>query len=230
MSSSQGRIAVRIVGLIPARLGTDKVPFQNIKELGGLPLVNYTVRAMNKVKSIDDIVLFASESTICNHISQGLRYRYVQRPAYLDTSNAHIQNIIKEFLKTDKADIIVLWHITSPFLRPATIIDCIEKVKSAEYDSAFTALEIKKFCWFKGKPLNYSLDKPTPRTQDIFPVIVEQSHLYVFRREVFERSGQRISDRPFIKVIDHFEGFDIDTPEDFKIAELIVNTGFFELE
>jgi CMP-N-acetylneuraminic acid synthetase len=153
----------------------------------------------------------------------------VERPSYLDSSNTNIQDIIREFLKVDNADIIVLWHITSPFLRPATIIECIEKVKSQEYDSAFTALEIKKFCWFQGKPLNYSLDKPTPRTQDILPVIVEQSHLYVFKRDVFERYGQRITDKPYIKVIDHFEGYDIDTIEDFKVADLIVNTGFFEL-
>lgn len=221
---------MRIVGVIPARLGTDKVPFQNIKELGGMPLVNYTVRAMNKVKSIDDIVIFASEPTICKYISQGLRYRYAERPAYLDSSSASVQDIIKEFLKIDNAEVIVLWHITSPFLRPATITECIEKVKSQEYDSAFTALEIKKFCWFQGKPLNYSLDKPTPRTQDILPVIVEQSHLYVFYRDVFETSGQRISDKPYIKIIDHFEGFDIDTPQDFRVADLIVNTGFFELD
>lgn len=220
---------MRIVGVIPARLGTDKVPFQNIKELGGMPLVNYTVRTMNKVKTIDDIVIFASEPTICKYISQGLRYRYVERPSCLDSPNTSVQDIIREFLKVDNADIIVLWHITSPFLRPATIIECIEKVKSQEYDSAFTALEIKKFCWFQGKPLNYSLEKPTPRTQDILPVIVEQSHLYVFKRDVFARYGQRISDKPYIKVIDHFEGYDIDTIEDFKVADLIVNTGFFEL-
>ena len=53
---------MRIVGLIPARLGTDKVPFQNIKDLGGIPLVNYTVRTMNKVRLLDDIVVFSSEA------------------------------------------------------------------------------------------------------------------------------------------------------------------------
>ncbi len=77
--------------------------------------------------------------------------------------------------------------------------------------------------------MNYSLEKPTPRTQDIEPVIVEQSALYVFKREVFETSGQRISAAPYMKIIDHFEGHDIDNSEDFKVAELIVNTGFFEL-
>lgn len=221
---------MRTVGFIPSKLNSERVPRKNIKDLGGIPLVNYTVRALNKVKSIDDVVLYASEPTICDYIQQGLKYTYVERPAYLDTQEAKIQDLIKEFLKKDDADTIVLLHITSPFLRPETISECVEKVNSGKYDSAFTAYEIKKFCWFRGKPLNYALDRPTPRTQDIDSVVVEQSSLYVFKREVFERTGQRISSNPFIKFIDHFEGHDIDTAEDFRIAELIVNTGLFELK
>ncbi len=220
---------MRIVGFIPSKLNSERLPSKNVKDLGGIPLVNYTVRAFNKVSLIDDVIVYASEPSICTYIQHGLKYRFLERPAFLDTQEAKIQDIIREFLQQEPAEIIVLLHITSPFLKPQTIYDCVEKVASGKYDSAFTAYEIRKFCWFRGAPLNYSLDKPTPRTQDIDPVIVEQSSLYVFRREVFEKSGQRISARPYIKYIDHFEGHDIDTPEDFRIAELIVNTGLYEL-
>lgn len=221
---------MKIVGLIPANLASDKTPYKNIKELGGLPLVNYTIRTINKVEQINKTVIFASDSTVCDYIRKELNYDFVKRPGHLDSPGIKVQDIIAEYLKTDiDSDIIVTWHITSPFLQAETIADCIDKVASGKFDSAFTAFEIRKFCWFDGKPLNYSLDKPTPRTQDIEPVIVEQSALYVFRREVFESTGQRISDNPYVKIIDHFEGHDIDSEEDFKIAELIVNTGFFEL-
>ena len=221
---------MKIVGVIPARLGTDKEPFQNIKELGGIPLVNYTVRTMNKVKLLDDIVVFSSEPSICDYIYQGLRYNYLERPSYLNSSETKVQDIMEEFLRNNNADIIVLWHIISPFLKPSTINECIEQVKSGKNNSAFTATEIKKFCWFKGKPLNYSLSQPTPRTQDIQPLIVEQGHLYVFRRDLFEKTKQRIDQNPYIKIIDHFEAHEISSLEDFKIAELIVNTGFFDID
>ncbi|MFA7677031.1 MAG: acylneuraminate cytidylyltransferase family protein [Candidatus Omnitrophota bacterium] len=213
--------------LLPAKLKSDRVPFKNIKNLGGVPLVNYTLRTLNKVSGVKAINLFASEPSICEYIQKGLKYQFVKRPDSLDTQQTTIQDIVREFLKVSDAETIVLFHITSPFVRPQTVAECIDKVNSGKHDSAFTAYEIKKFCWFQGKPLNYTLNQETPRTQDIKPVVVEQSSLYVFKREVFEKTGQRIGSNPYIKFIDHFEGHDIDTPEDFRVAELIVDTGLF---
>jgi CMP-N-acetylneuraminic acid synthetase len=218
---------MKTVALVPAKLKSDRVPFKNIKKLGGVPLVNYTIRTLNKVPGIDEIIVFASEPSICGHLQHGLKYKFVERPASLDSQETRIQDIIREFLKKTDADTIALCHITSPFLKAETVSDCIKNVNSGEYDSAFSAYEVKKFCWYKGKPLNYSLEVSTPRTQDLDSVIVEQSSLYVFKRSVFEKTGQRISGKPYIKLIDHFEGHDIDTAEDFRIAELIVNTGLF---
>jgi len=221
---------MKIVGLIPSLLSTDKIPYKNIKKLGDIPLINYTIRILNKVEQIEDSFVFSSESDICNYILNSLKYKFLQRSTGLDRTNTTIQEIIQDFLFKIKADVVVLLHITSPFINPETISDCIEQVKSGKYDSAFTAYEIKKFCWFKGKPLNYSINQPTPRTQDLDPVIAEQSSLYVFKKAEFEETGQRISKNHYIKIIDHFEGHDIDTPEDFKVAELIVNTGMFGIK
>ena len=221
---------MRIVGFIPFRLKTDKIPNQNIKELGGIPLVNYTVRVLNTVALIDDVYLFGSEDRICEYVLDGLKYHFLERNKHLDRADATTQDIIREFLENVDADIIALLHIASPFLKSETITECIEKVKSGKFDSAFTAYEISKFCWFQGEPLNYSLGVPTPRTQDLESVVVEQASLYVFRTEEFKKTGRRISKNNYIRFIDHFEGHDIDSVKNFEVAELIVNTGMFGIE
>lgn len=218
---------MRVVAFTPSRLNSQRVPQKNIKVLGGIPLVNYALHTMNKVKLVDEIVIFASEPSICNYIKKGIRYKYLRRPQSLDTQEAKVQDLIREFLKLDDADVILMFHITSPFLKAETIDECVEKVKSGEYESAFTAFKINKRCWFKDVPLNYSINDTSE--QIIEPVIVEHS-IYVFKRKIFETTERRISDNPYIKCIDHIEGHDIDTPEDFRIAELIVNTGLFELD
>lgn len=218
---------MKIVAFTPSRLNSQRVPQKNIKMLGRMPLVNYALQTMSKIGLIDDVVIFASEPSIRGYIKEGIKYSYLKRPAFLDTQEAKVQDLIREFLKLCDADIIAMFHITSPFLRGETILECLQKVKSGGYNSAFTAFRVDRRCWFKGMPLNFSVDDKTEKYQET--VIVEHS-LYVFKREVFEKTGQRISSNPFIKYIDHFEGHDIDTPEDFRIAELIVNTGLFELD
>ena len=220
---------VRIVALVPARLSSNSIPSKNIKELGDVPLVNYTLKTLNKIEAINEIFIYASEQSIIAHIGKGLKYIYLERPPYLDSDDTSTQDIIREFLNEIDADIIVLWHITSPFLRASTIKECLDRVMSGEYDSAFTAFEIKKFCWYKGKSLNYDLDKPTPKTRDLHPVIVEQSALYIFTKEVFKRGGRRIGQKPYIKYINHLEGHDIVTEEDYAIAEMIVESNLFHL-
>ncbi|MFH1283595.1 MAG: acylneuraminate cytidylyltransferase family protein [bacterium] len=215
---------MRIVGFVPSKLNSERLPLKNIKLLGGSPLVNYCIKALNSVSSINETIIFASEPSICSHIEDGLKYKYVERPVRLDTQEATVQDFVNEFLKRDNADIIVLLHITAPFIKPETVAECVEKVSSGKYSSAFAAIEIKKFAWYNDKPLNYSLDKPIPRTQDILPIVVEQSGLYVFTRDLFLKKNQRVDSNSYIKIVDDFEGHDIDTLDDFSIAELMISS------
>ena len=217
---------MRIVGFVPSKLNSERLPGKNVLPLGGVPLVNYGLRTLNKVELIDDIVIFASEPSITKYIEDGLKYTFLERPVYLDSNEAKVQDFVGEFLRRDKAEIIVLYHITSPFIKPETVSECVEKVLSGEHDCAFTAQVFRKFAWFGGKPLNYSLEEAIPRTQDLEPVIFEQSGFYVFKREVFEKEAQRVTSNPYIKFVDRFEGHDIDTGEDLRFAEFILEKHF----
>jgi CMP-N-acetylneuraminic acid synthetase len=98
----------------------------------------------------------------------------------------------------------------------------VDAVASGRHESAFAALEMRKFAWFEGKPLNYSLDRPVPRTQDLTPVYVEQSGLYVFSTRFFAERRCRISPDAYMKIVDPLEGHDIDTNEDFELAEMML--------
>jgi len=216
---------MKVVAFTPSRLNSQRVPKKNIRMLGRVPLVNYALMTMNKVELVDEIVMFASERTVCNFIKKGVRYKFQTRPASLDNDGAKVQDLIREFLKICEADIIVMFHITSPFLRSETISECVNKVKNEGYDAAFTALLVNKRCWFKGSVLNES-GKDHDRSKRA-PVVVEHS-LYVFKKHIFEENEQRISRNCYIKYVDQFEGHDIDTPEEFRVAELMVQTGLVE--
>ena len=81
---------------------------------------------------------------------------------------------------------------------------------------------MQKFTWFHGRPVNYTLDEPLPRTQDLDPLYVEQSGLYVFLRQHFLDTNQRIGNKPKIVEVDSLESVDIDEPHDLELAEVLV--------
>ena len=120
------------------------------------------------------------------------------------------------------ADVYMLAHTTSPFIKEETIATAINKVTSGAHDSAFSAQKIQTFTWFNGKPLNYNLKK-IPQTQKIEPVYVETSAFYIFRKELWTDEHQRVGFNPYMAIIDPIEGIDIDYPEDFEFAEKVIN-------
>jgi CMP-N-acetylneuraminic acid synthetase len=213
---------MRVVGFVPSKLNSQRLPAKNIRPLGGLPLINWALATLNATSRIDEIVIYASDDEVMGHVDATLTCRFLERPANLDRDDATAEDFIAGFLAQEPCDVVVLLHATSPFIRPETVMRCLETVVEGRHQAAFAALALQRFCWYEERPLNYRLDEPTPRTQDLPPVLAEQSGLYVFTRELFEATRSRVSLDASIEVIDEIEGHDIDTPFDFKMAELLL--------
>ena len=69
------------------------------------------------------------------------------------------------------------------------------------------------------------------RTQDLEPWYQENSNLYLFTKESFNLSNARIGKKPMMLETAPFESTDIDTPDDWDLAEVMVEyyrkKGFF---
>ena len=125
-------------------------------------------------------------------------------------------------MNTVDADIYVYAHATAPFISIETMKQCIEAVKSSEYDSAFCAVKLQDYLWQDGEPLNFDASN-LPRTQDLKPIYQETSGVYAFTKEVYQNYKRRIGKKPFIKEVSFKEAVDIDNPEDFDLAEAMVS-------
>ena len=93
-------------------------------------------------------------------------------------------DIYRNFINEVDADVYVLAHTTSPFVKVSTIENALLHILSGENDSAFSAERIQTFSWYKGKPINYDLND-VPRTQDIEPIWVETSAFFMFKKRYF---------------------------------------------
>ena len=211
----------KIVSVIPIKLNNDRLPRKNIKLLNGKPLIYYVQENLLLDSRITERYVFCSSEKIKSYLLP--EFIYLNRPSYLDLPTSNFTQIFEEFMSLISADVYVYAHSTAPFIRSETTKECISQVLSGEYDSAFCAVKIQDFLWSNGKPLNFDASN-LPRSQDLSPIYRETSGVYVFKKEVFLKYHRRIGNRPFIKEVSYREAVDINTPEDFKLAELMAST------
>lgn len=211
---------MKTVAFVPIRLNSKRVVGKNLKPLGAKPLMCYILETLIKVKTIDEVYLYCSNEEVQEYLPDGVKF--LKRPAFLDRDEALGKEIYDEFTKTIDADVYVLAHTTSPFIKQDTIEKALDKIVNGGYDSAFSAEKIQTFAWYNGKPLNYDL-KEIPRTQTIEPVYIETSAFFMFKRDVWKIHKQRIGLHPYVALVDKIEGVDIDWPEDFTFAEKILD-------
>lgn len=210
---------MKTVAFVPIKLNNERTPGKNLRPFfDGKPLISFILETLLEVKEINEIYVFCSEEKIKEFLPEGVSF--LQRPEYLDTPEATPQDIIKEFMARISADIYITAHATSPFVTAAHIRECVLKVQSGSYDSAFTAEKIQKLLWKNNRPLNFEADN-IPRTQDLEKIYSEVSAAYVYKREVFTELKRRIGKNPYICEVSGIECVDIDYPEDFLIADAI---------
>jgi len=217
---------MKTIALIPFWFNNGKS--RDLTKLAGKYLIEYSISLLNSSKLIDETIIYSSDNSILKYIDTELSVKHIKRPEELNGDDILIEDIIESFFNAYEIETLVLLHPYSPFLTKKTLESCIEKVKSREFDSAFSAIESKKFTWFNGSALNFDRDKKSPKLKSLEPTISEQGLLYVISKRSFLKQKSRVGKRPYMHLINHFEAHEINETKDFEIAELIVNSGMFQ--
>lgn len=210
---------MKVIAVMPIKMNNERLPGKNIKLLGGKPLLQYQLDNLLRVPQIDEVDVYCSSDDIIQYMSKGVHFE--KRPKELDFPTANFSQIFDAFAHTHPADIYVFDHATAPYVSVETIKECLDAVMSGNYDSAFCATKIQDFLWQDGKPLNFDATN-VPRSQDIKPIYRETSGVYVFTRQVWENLHRRIGEKPFIKELSFKEAIDINNPDDFRVAEIML--------
>ena len=188
---------MKTAAFVPIRLNSQRVSGKNLRPLSGSPLMCHILRTLTEVEGIDEVYVYCSDERIREFLPEGVRF--LRRSEELDRDTTLGREIYDSFTAEVEADLYVLAHATSPFIRAETVADALRKVVSGEYDSAFSAEKIQTFAWYEGRPLNYSPEN-IPRTQTIEPVYIETSAFFIFPRALWTGRHRRIGDRPYMAV------------------------------
>lgn len=218
------------LAIITARGGSKRIPKKNIKDFCGKPIIEYSIKAAIKAEIFDEVMVSTDNEEIADIARKAgaqvpfLRSRKTSDD-YATTADVLLE-VLEEYNKIGKTfKYIVCIYPTAPFITPERICNGINLLKEKK---AGMIMPIVKFSFppqrgmiFDGEiirpkwPENRNL-----RSQDLEAIYHDCGQFYCYDAKKFISSRGQFLEGIIPMIIPEAEVQDIDTEEDWKIAEM----------
>jgi len=211
--------------LVPMRHHSQRVPEKNFRDLDGKPLFHHILSTLQDVPELEGIYV----DTDSPMIEKGIKESFpdviiIDRPEDLRADDESMNRIIAHDISVIGADLYLQTHSTNPLLLAGTISKAIQKFleNQSEFDSLFSVTRLNTRLYDQeGKAINHNPGELI-QTQDLPPLYEENSCIYLFTENGLKENGHRIGSSPYLYEISADESWDIDTPLDFEIVNLLM--------
>jgi N-acylneuraminate cytidylyltransferase len=227
--------------IIPARGGSKGIPHKNIKSLNDKPLICYSIDVARQYTADENICVTTDDAEIIAIVEKyGLKVPFV-RPTELATDTASSNDVLVHALnfyenERRQVDVIVLLQPTSPFRKVSFIeeavklytpnLDMVVSVKETSANPYYNCFEEDKNGFLS---ISKSIGHPITRRQDAPKVWEYNGSIYVINPISLKNKGmQHFTTIKKYPMPDNYS-VDIDTPFDWKIAELLLQENMIEL-
>lgn len=209
------------------------MPGKNIKSLAGKPLICYSIDAARSIAPDQDICVSTDDDAIIKIAEDyGLNVPF-KRPAELSTDTAGSYEVVLHALdfyekKGNKYDCVVLLQPTSPFRKPAHIIEAME-LFSKDIDMIVSVKEASKNPFYnlfkedENEFLSPIMDTGATRRQDA-PMLYEYNgSIYIMNVKSLRESSINNFSKVKKYVMDKIYSVDIDDEMDWNFCEFLLN-------
>lgn len=222
----------RILATISARGGSKGVPGKNIRDLGGLPLIGWTIREARRSAMIDRLVVSSDdEGILAVARAHGAETPFV-RPAELardDTPGVDPVLHAVQALLPELFDYVVLLQPTSPLRTVADIDGCIAACLDGGHPCVLTVTEAEKSPYFMFTMADDGRMSPViaqesyhTRRQDLPRVFAPNGAVYVADCKWLAAAGSYLTPETRGYEMPRERSQDIDDLLDFDICELLL--------
>ena len=220
------RLDMKIIAMIPARLGSQRVPKKNLRLMNGKPLISYSIEAAKNAGCFDEIYV-NSEADVFGEIAAGLGVRFYKRPPDLASNAAINDDFALDFVRNVPGDVLVQLLPTSPLITPKEIRGFVTEMMRGDRDTLVSVTPHQIACVYDGKPVNFKLTEPHRSSQTMVPVQSYATVLMAWRYATFLDHMARLGyayhgadGRTGYFPIRGLSTIDIDNEEDFALAEV----------
>lgn len=217
------------LAVIPVRGGSKGIPRKNLRDVGGKPLVVWTIEQALAASSELRVVV-STEDTEIAQVAQETGAEVIARPAELAQDTTATEPVVVHAMDVLLAqgyepDYVMLLQATSPVRRPGTIDRALAQARDTAVDSLVGVVPQTPFLWWTardghGPTADFDVDH-RPRRQELTADQMryrETGSLYVTRPWLYRERMNRIGGQIGLFVMDEVEGVDIDGPLDLALA------------
>ena len=228
------------LAIVPARGGSKSIPLKNIKPLGGRPLIEYALGAIAASGTVERVVVSTDDERIADAARAAGADVPFLRPAELAGDETPGIDVVAHTLRWldqhegRRPEYVLLVQPTEPFIRPEQIRDALALMIARGADSAITVVQVpRNHHPFHGRMLDgdgclefadAAAHYAHPTRQDD-PPRWAFANLYWFKRASFEETGRIETGRRVGLPVDALSALDLNTPDDWRIAEAIIAAG-----
>ena len=216
----------RVVAVVPARGGTDRIPYLNIKRLGDRPLVTHTIDAALKTACVDRVVVSTDDPRVAEVVREaGAEVPFLRPPELareIPSLTPVVQHTVRELEASgDSMDVVVVLQATNPFRSAEAIEAAVQRLVTGGYDTVISVTEDRTLNWRAQGDVLVPVGGREGRRQDQEPIYKENGAVVAMRRTTLDQP-ERFGPRVGFVVLDQRAGLAVHDLEDFWIAERLL--------
>lgn len=223
-------MAEKCLAVITARGGSKRVPRKNIKEFCGKPMIEYSIEAALKSGVFDEVMVSTDDDEIAEIAEKaGAKVPFL-RSDKTSGDMAMTHEVMIEVLRQYedlgmKFDIVCCIYPTAPFLMPKRLQEAMEKLQQTQADGIVPVVRYSfppQRCFvIEDGHIQYKWpENRLKRSQDLEPYYHDCGQFYMMRVQPFLVERNMIMKNTVPIIMDEMEVQDIDTLEDWKLAEM----------
>jgi CMP-N-acetylneuraminic acid synthetase/spore coat polysaccharide biosynthesis predicted glycosyltransferase SpsG len=209
--------------IIPARGGSKGIPRKNVRLMAGQPLISYSIKnAINSLHKLDVVV--STDDNEIARISSSYSAKVIMRPENLATDSVTLDPVIYHAMtiiekeKYIKYDVVITMQPTSPLLKTETLDSAIDYFIKNNFDTVLSGINKPHLSWTEKDGMIVPAYEKRLNRQYLPKNLLETGAFFISKRE-FVKEHSRFGLNVSVYEISENEAIDIDTPQDWWIAE-----------
>lgn len=220
------------IAIIPARIGSKRIPKKNIKSFLGKPIIAYSIIAAMESGIYDEVMVSTDSPEIAKiAIDYGAKVPFFR--SYLNSGDlATTVDVLLEVLtwyeneKKIKFDVSTCIYACAPFVNAILLNESFNLLKANNADCVFPAVAyshpIQRSFSIKSKGLikPYFNEENEVRTQDLETTYHDAGMFYTFQINNLKINKSLRTENTIAIPVNELNSQDIDSLEDWHLAEL----------